>query len=366
VITDFKKFNRSINRELLNDDTIRLSYADNFFSIAFSALDYTNPEKNKYRYILENYEEEWNARDADRRIAEYTSVEPGSYTFNVIGANNDGYWNVEGCRLHIIVVPPWYDTLVFRIIFGALIFTLLWTFIYWRLRSIKKKHDVEKKMLAIEKELFEIQQKALQLQMNPHFIFNSLNAIQSFVISNDTDKAIHYLSKFSQLMRLILTNSSETSIPLKEELKAVKHYIEIEQLRFDNKFDCLISVDPEIDQEFIEIPPMIIQPFVENAILHGLIHSEKEGHVKIDIKLQQDYLFCSIEDNGVGREKAEKIRESSGIKRKSRGVIITKERLEILNKQSEDKFAVKVIDLKDSAGTPTGPRVELNILYFDD
>jgi LytS/YehU family sensor histidine kinase len=221
-------------------------------------------------------------------------------------------------------------------------------------------------MLAIEKELFEIQQKALQLQMNPHFIFNSLNAIQSFVIANDTDKAIHYLSKFSQLMRLILTNSGETSIPLKEELKAVRHYIDIERLRFDNKFDCQISVDPEIDQEFIEIPPMIIQPFVENAILHGLIHSNAEGHIKIDIRLQDDYLFCSIEDNGVGREKAQQIRESSGIKRKSRGVIITKERLEILNKQSQDKFAVRVIDLKDAAGNPTGTRVELNILYFDD
>jgi LytS/YehU family sensor histidine kinase len=167
-------------------------------------------------------------------------------------------------------------------------------------------------------------------------------------------------------MRLILANSGETSIPLKEELKAVKHYVDIERLRFDDKFDYQIMVDPEIDQDFIEIPPMIIQPFVENAILHGLIHSKEKGHININIKLQDDYLFCVIEDNGVGREKAQQIREASGIKRKSRGVIITRERLEILNKQSKDKFAVNVIDLKDGDGNPRGTRVELNILYFDD
>ena len=105
------------------------------------------------------------------------------------------------------------------------------------IRMIKKKHEVEKKVLAIEKELFDVQQKALQLQMNPHFIFNSLNAIQSFVISSDTDKAIHYLSKFSQLMRRILANSRESSIPVKDELIALRHYMDIERLRFDNKFD---------------------------------------------------------------------------------------------------------------------------------
>ncbi|MDT8393360.1 MAG: two-component regulator propeller domain-containing protein [Bacteroidales bacterium] len=366
VITDFRKFNTSVKKEFRDGDTIRLNYNDNFFSISFSALDFTNPGKNKYRYILENYDGEWINRDADRRIAEYTRVEPGTYTFRVTGSNSDGYWNTEGCSLHIIILPPWYDTLVFRIIFGALIFALLWAFVYWRIQSVKKKHEVEKKMLTIEKALFEIQQKALQLQMNPHFIFNSLNAIQSFVISNDTDKAIHYLSKFSQLMRMILANSRETSIPLKEELKAVKHYMDIERLRFDNNFDYEIRIDPTIDQDFTEIPPMIIQPFVENAILHGLIHSPGRGRITIDIRQQGDYLFCVIEDNGIGRKKAQQIKDASGIKRKSRGVIITRERLEILNKQSRDKFAVNVIDLKDQHGHPTGTRVELNILYFDD
>lgn len=366
AITSFKILNKSLNREFNNGDTMHLGYDDNFFSIEFSALDFTNPAKNMYSYILEGYEDEWNNRDADRRVAEYTRVEPGSYVFRVRGSNNDGYWNHEGTSLNIIILPPWWDTLLFRIVFGAMIFALLWTFIYWRIRTIKRKHEVEKKVLAIEKELFEIQQKALQLQMNPHFIFNSLNAIQSFVISNNTDKAIHYLSKFSQLMRRILANSRESSIPLKDELIALKHYMDIERLRFDDKFDYEVIVDRKIDEEFMEIPPMIIQPFVENAILHGLIHSPKQGHIKIILELEHNYIFCTIEDNGVGRKKAQEIKDASGIQRKSRGMLITQERLEILNKQNVDKFAVKIIDMMDESGNASGTRVELNMLYLED
>ncbi|MCK4568789.1 MAG: histidine kinase [Bacteroidales bacterium] len=366
VITSFKKLNEAVEREFFDGDTIRLNYDDNFVSIGFSALDYTNPAKNKYAYILEEYDEEWNYRDAGRRIAEYTRVSPGSYVFRVKGSNNDGIWNEKGISLYIVVLPPWWDTLIFRVILGALIFALLWSFIYWRIRAIKKKHEVEKKVLAIEKELFDIQQKALQLQMNPHFIFNSLNAIQSFVIANDTDKAIHYLSKFSQLMRMTLANSREASIPVKDELKAVMHYMDIERLRFDNKFDYKAEVDNNIDQEFMEIPPMIIQPFVENAIIHGLVNSPEPGHILLSLKLQENFIFCTIEDNGIGRKKAQEIRDESGIKRKSRGMLITRERLEILNKQNKEKFAVKVIDLHDKSGKPSGTRVEINILYFEE
>ncbi len=366
VITSFKKLNEAVKRNFCDGDSIRLNHDDNFFSIEFSALDFTNPAKNKYAYMLENYDEDWNFRDANRRLAEYTRVSPGSYVFRVIGSNNDGIWNDTGTSLHIIILPPWWDTLIFRLIFGALIFALLWSFIYWRIRMIKRKHEVAKKVLEIEKELFDVQQKTLQLQMNPHFIFNSLNAIQSFVIGSNTDKAIHYLSKFSQLMRLILTNSRESSIPVKDELKAVKHYMDIERLRFDNKFDYTIEVDKDIDDEFMEIPPMIIQPFVENAILHGIVHSPDPGHIKLELQLHKNFIYCIVEDNGVGRKKAEEIRESSGIKRKSRGMLITRERLEILNKQNKEKFAVKVIDLLDEKGDPAGTRVEINILYIDD
>jgi LytS/YehU family sensor histidine kinase len=219
-------------------------------------------------------------------------------------------------------------------------------------------------MLFIEKQVFELEQKALRLQMNPHFIFNSLNAIQNFVLLNDTDKAVNYLAKFSHLMRMILANSTASFITLKDELKALTYYIDLEKLRFDDKFDYVIEKDAEIDEEFVEIPPMLFQPYVENAIIHGFVNSPKPGHLEIFLKRQnQSTLLCIIQDNGIGREKAIEIREKSGLKRQPRGMTITQERIEIFNKQSKKNFSVRIIDLKNEHGEATGTRVEFTIQY---
>jgi LytS/YehU family sensor histidine kinase len=200
--------------------------------------------------------------------------------------------------------------------------------------------------------------------MNPHFIFNSLNAIQNFVLANDTDKAVNYLAKFSHLMRMILANSTASLITLKDELKALTYYIELEKLRFDDKFDYRIVKDPGIDDEFVEIPPMLFQPYVENAIIHGLVNSASPGLLEISLKrINAGTLLCTIEDNGIGREKAIALRDKSGIKRQPRGMLITQERIEIFNKQNRKNFTVKVTDLKDSQGEAAGTRVEFTIQY---
>jgi sensor histidine kinase YesM len=198
--------------------------------------------------------------------------------------------------------------------------------------------------------------------MNPHFIFNSLNSIQSYILSNDAEKAVLYLGKFSQLMRLILTNSAYKFISLKEELKSITYYLDLEKLRFENKFDYTITVDKSLDEEFIEIPPMIIQPYIENAIIHGLLHKPTKGKIDIDFRPDGQRIICTVVDDGVGRQRSMEIAKQSGIKRKSRGMLITQARLEILNRQSDDEFSVKVFDLKDEKGNPAGTKVEL-IIY---
>ncbi len=362
-ITGFSIFNESMPNHFFNSDTIYLHHDDNFFSIHFAALDFTNPAKNKYRYILENFDKKWRNTDASAPVAEYTKVNPGTYTFKVQGSNNDGVMNTEGAQRTIIISPPWWSSWAFRIPFGIIVIGTLWMLLLSRIRGLKRKHEVEKKMLTIEKQMFDLEHKSLQLQMNPHFIFNSLNSIQSFVINNDTDKAINYLAKFSQLMRLILSNSRESYVPLENEIKALSYYMDIEKLRFDNKFDYKINIDSKLDEEFIAIPPMIIQPYVENAIIHGLIYSNKNGYITIDFKQSGKNMLCTVEDNGVGREKSEMIKNESGIRRKSRGMLITQERLNILNKQHNEKFTVKIIDLKDRNGGATGTRIELIIHY---
>ena len=364
VFTGLRILNDLVDTDIENGEIIRLSYTENFFAIEFSGLDYTNPSKNLYRYKLDNYDEGWIFANAGQRRAEYRKVDPGSYHFLVTGSNNDGIWNPEGISLTIIISPPWWRTWIFRSLLILLLVTLLWGSIILRIKSIKRKHEVDKKVLFIEKQVFELEQKALRLQMNPHFIFNSLNAIQNFVLINDTDRAVNYLAKFSHLMRMILANSTASFITLKDELKALTYYMDLEKLRFDNKFDYLITRDPSIDEEFVEIPPMLFQPYVENAIIHGFVNSPNPGLLDISLKrLSPGTLLCIIQDNGIGREKAIEIREKSGIKRQPRGMSITQERIEIFNKQSRQNFSVRIIDLKDEQGEPSGTRVEFTIQY---
>jgi ligand-binding sensor domain-containing protein len=364
IVTSLKVFNEPIRRDLEDGEVIRLNYTENFFAFEFAALDFNNPSKNLYRYKLENYDDSWIYTNAAQRRAEYRKVSPGTYRFMVTGSNNDGVWNPNGISLTITISPPWWKSWMFRIAFIVVTFLLAWSLIYLRISNIRKKHDVEKKMLSIEKQIFELEQKALRLQMNPHFIFNSLNAIQNFVLSNDTDRAVNYLAKFSHLMRMILANSTASHIPLKDEMKALAYYMDLEKLRFDNKFSYEVNIDPAIDEEFIEIPPMIIQPYVENAIIHGLVNSPKKGLLQIWLKLEErGILHCIIQDNGIGREKAIEIRSKSGIKRQPKGMIITQERLQILSRQNRKDSVVKVTDLTNEKGEPAGTRIELEIHY---
>lgn len=366
VISAFRKFNELQPHELKSGDTIRLTHDDNFFSFEISALDYTNPGNNKYRYFLEGFDKNWTTVDAGNRVAEYKKVRPGSYTFYATGSNNDGIWNESGIAVEIIIHPPWYGTWWFRILLGLTLVSMGWLIIYRRLKQIRTKNEVERKVLEIEKQKFDLEQKALRLQMNPHFIFNSLNSIQSYIVTHDTEMAVTYLGKFSQLMRLILTNSGNKYVVFKEELKAIRHYLDLEKLRFDKKFDYKIKVDKRIDTEFIEIPPMIVQPYIENAIIHGILHKPTQGQIDIDFKLNGQQILCTVTDNGVGREKAAEFREKAGIKRKSSGMYITKARLDLLNQQGNEDYSVKIIDLKDEKGASTGTRVDLVIQYNED
>jgi ligand-binding sensor domain-containing protein len=363
AITSFLIYNQPAGLLVESGDTLKLNYSENFFSFEFTALDYTNPDKNWYRYQLEGYDPDLINTGPDRRFAQYQQVNPGTYVFHVTGSNNDGVWNPEGAVVTLIIKPPWWQTWTFRILAFLTAMALGWALVYWRMKYIRKKHEIEKKMLTIEKQIFDLEQKALRLQMNPHFIFNSLNAIQNFVITNDTDKAVNYLARFSRLMRMILANSMQSYIPLKDELKALTYYMDLEKLRFDDKFEYTINLDPSIDTEFIEVPPMLLQPYIENAIIHGIVHVERKGDLVIDMKKRRDTLVCVIEDNGIGREKAAEIREQSGIKRKPRGMMITQERLELLSKQRKRGFSVKVDDLKNTKGEPSGTRVEI-VLQF--
>jgi ligand-binding sensor domain-containing protein len=360
-ITEFRKFNIIQNQLVEDGDTIRLKYNDNFFSFTFSALDFNNPAKSKYRFMLEGYDSKWIERNANQRIAEYTQVPPGIYHFRLKSSSTNGEWNGKVLSVFIIIDPPWYSTWYFRFSVFGLLVLLVYSIFHFRIRYVRKKHTAEKQIFEFEKQLYQLEQKALQLQMNPHFLFNSLNSIQGLILSNDINGAIRYLSKFSHLMRQTLNNSSESLIPLRNELNALNLYLEIESFRFGDRFDFSLEIDPAIDEDFTEVPPMILQPYVENAIVHGLLNSKHKGHLLIKLFLEGENLHCTIQDDGIGRKRAIEIRQESGIERKSVGMSITGERLSILNQFTNEAYKVQVSDLYDENGNASGTRVDIDI-----
>lgn len=247
-----------------------------------------------------------------------------------------------------------YGLVVLMII---LLLTSLLLFNRYKLKKEKEKSEIEKAKIKIE-------QRLLHSQMNPHFIFNSLNSINSFIGENNTKEAQAYLIKFAKLMRLILENSRKVMVALEDEVHALKLNMELERLRFDDLFDFKIEIDPKIDPEYIYLPPMLIQPFIENAIMHGIKGKEGKGLVTLNIKAESDFLICIVEDNGVGREKTFKIGNKAD--HVSLGTQVTLERLEILRQEVTPKAGMEIIDLKDKNGIGTGTRVVLQIPYEED
>lgn len=221
----------------------------------------------------------------------------------------------------------------------------------------------ELKDTQFQNKLNELSLSSLRAQMNPHFIFNCLNSIKFFTEHNEKEKASEYLSKFSKLIRNILEFSREESTILSSELETLELYLSLESLRFNNKLTYEIIVDKNVDVDFIEIPPLIIQPYVENAIWHGLMHKESGGKIGVNIKQEneQNFLVITIEDDGIGREKSQLIQKEKNAHHKSFGTKISQERLDLLNINNEKKASITILDLKGDDDTISGTRVLIKI-----
>jgi tetratricopeptide (TPR) repeat protein len=254
-------------------------------------------------------------------------------------------------------------------LFGGVLLLLILIAVISRI-FYKRKRDREQLTTEFKKQLAEAETKALRAQMNPHFIFNSLNSINSFVMDQKHEIASDYLIKFSKLIRLILDNSRSETISLEKELETLKLYVVLEAARFDNKFKCIYHVSDDVDTNSIKIPPMLLQPFVENAIWHGLMQKEGEGTITIDISMNNEQitdnseqlLKISITDDGIGRAKAAELKSKSAT-HKSHGLKVTSQRIEMLNKLNSTGAKVNIVDLKDNQGNATGTKVELIIPF---
>lgn len=335
-----------------------LNHDENFLMIDFLGLTYKDAGRVQYKYRLEGVDTNWIY--TQYQSVQYPTLTPGDYVFSVSAMNNDGVWNDKPASISIHISPPWWETWWFR---GIALIAIA-GFVYWRIKTIEKR---EREKTELNKQIAETELKALRAQMNPHFIFNAINSIQHFIMKNEREPAYRYLSKFSKLIRNVLDNSRKQVISIEQEIATLELYIELELLRFEgkNKFEYLIEADPEINREGMHIPSMLIQPYVENAIWHGLMNitdSKKQGKLLIKLELLKgNALKCIVEDNGVGRQKAMEYKNKGGMDHKSVGMQVTKERLDILKQTERVNLTVKIIDLMNETGENAGTRIEIII-----
>ena len=352
--------NKGIKNSLgdhLNSVPIKLEPDENVITISFSAINHTIAKGTLFRYMLEGLDEEW-IDPGNKRSFTYAYLEGGNYRFKVKAANNEGVWNPEVYELPIQVGTPWYKTPLFWIFLCLMLMGFGYAYYKDRIRQVERESRLK---AEFDKKVAELEMRALRAQMNPHFIFNCLNSIDAYIIKNDTRKASEYLNNFSRLVRLILQHSRSAYVNLRDELEALELYMKLEQMRFRNSFAYEIILDEELAIENYEIPPMLIQPFVENAIWHGLNYRENGGKVSIEIGVADDLLTCIIADNGIGRKASAAIRASKKVKRKSMGMGITVERIEIINNMYQTNNQVTIQDLYDEQGEAIGTRVTLRI-----
>ena len=316
-----------------------VNYYDNVVEVHFkTTLDRKNIQSFYYKLDKKTFFAQnattWVAFQGNQfKISDITS---GEYDIAVSYKTKSGQV-APSVVFHLKVERPWWRTWWF---WGASFISLFGLF-YGRERFLKFWADEEQRHA---KKIVELELRTLQLQMNPHFIFNALNSIQSFVMTHDAITANSYLSKFANLIRMFLDSSRSKYTSLQEEIKLLNIYIEMESLRFEDKFDFTIQVDQDVNK-YIEIPTMILQPFVENAINHGLRYKRMKGVLKIHFYYSKDHLICRMEDNGVGRKVAKEIQSKTRKGYKSQGLKITAERLVTYNKINESNIGFSISDL---------------------
>lgn len=344
---------------LFGNQALDLRHNENFFSFAYAAQAFTFGKDVRFRYRLDNLEGWVDAKD--QLVANYTNVPPGEYTFQLMAANNEGGWNDRMLEIPVTIRQAWFKSWWFLSILGLFIALMVFSVFQYRIQQIRKEEKIK---TAYERKLASVEMSALVSQMNPHFLFNSLNSIDSYIIRNQPFKASDYLNKFAHLIRLILQNSQSTYISLENEVNGLELYLQMESMRSTGTFIYDMHISPDVDLHQIEIPPMLIQPYVENSIWHGLRHlnGEREGRVDLSIAMVEKKLQITILDNGIGRvQSAELQKRKSGSHKRSMGMQITQNRIEMINKLYKADASVVITDLYDDKGVAEGTKVTLTI-----
>lgn len=339
------------NEKINQSSKIEADY-DDPLTIKIETTHYSSETDFSIAYRINAPETDWIIVPAVNNEITIPSLNPGNFTLQIKYVDHHGFDSGNTITLHGYVYPPWWKSSIFIALCAILILTVLFSFFRYRIKNLKRRQFAELKNLKIKNDLKEARLVALKTQMNPHFIFNVLNSIKSFIYKHDRENAVRYLNEFSGLMRHILECSAKKNISLHEEIESLKSYIQLEKMMLDENFEFVIEISPEIDESFVRIQPMLIQPFVENAFLHGLRHKKGAKNLALRFQLdeQNNTLVVEIRDNGIGRKASAKINQDRDPKHQSFAIESVLKRLNLSQTDSLTQ-TLNFEDLADDGGT---------------
>lgn len=333
---------------------------ENALKIQFRGISFRSQNNFRYEYRLRGVEENWNNVSSASNIVNYPDLSSGNYTFQAVFIKADGSRS-EPLNIAFIISAPFYAEWWFIILSVALVILIVSRIYRIQINKIKAQNEEKLERSRLERDIRISELKALKAQLNPHFMFNALNSIQDYIIQNERELASDYLGMFSDLMRLYLNHSQEGQLSLKEEINSLKLYLELEAIRMDENFSYSIEIEKNINVYEIEIPTMLVQPYVENAIKHGLFR--KKGAKRIEISFEQSdpaFILAIVRDNGIGRAAAAKHTKHQLNRHKSFATAANNSRLELLNYGRNISIKAEVVDLED-AGVVKGTEVRISI-----
>lgn len=337
---------------------VELNYFQNDIQIELSALSYNHPEKNSFYYQLHGYDKELKS-SGNNPIINYVKLPPGDYNFSFFAKNNDGFGSNTSKKLRIIIHAAFWQTNWFYLLLVSIFIGFTILLYNFRVKNLKRRQILQTETIRL---IADAKMSALRAQMNPHFIFNSINSIQQLISVGNKEQALKYLSRFSRMVRLVLESTRYDTISISDELKLINLYMDMEILRFPGKFSYSCKIDSNIDIEKTKIPSMMIQPIIENAVIHGLLNKKGSGEILLDLIKESNIIVCTVTDNGIGRLAATNIKNSRQQKFDSMGLQVIKERIDMLQWYSFRKTKLIIKDLVNTDGSAAGTSVRLEIV----
>jgi len=348
----------SINdRDTLVKSNYKLPYNHNKIGLTFNSNGFQSNQHVNYQYRVREIDTSWQNIPLNTHYVNFNSLPNGTYNFELKAQNISAKQSVYAVPITFKIAKPFWQTYWFYCLVVLTVFGLIWLYFRWRMKQKERQRIAEIDKILIDKKITNLRLENLRSQMNPHFIFNALNSIQDYIVSNEKELASSYLVKFSRLIRMYLDYSQLNEITLEEELNALKLYLELEKVRFEDELDYDITIDEQLNTKQIKVPSLFIQPYIENALKHGLLHKLTNRELKVEAKLvEQHKLQITVEDNGIGRQKSEKLKRPNP-QHKPFATKANEERVHLYKNKLKRDITIEIEDLYNENQKASGTRV---------